>query len=212
MDLFALLSSGLAFFIVAISPGPATVSNATIAMSHGRKTSFVYATGLSASLFVWGVIAMSGMGAILQTSVYLLMALKIFGGLYLLRLAFFSAKDAMNSSNDKLEKLQSHNSLRAWFMKGFVLNMSNPKSVLAWMAALSVGVQADAGFSQLLAGLLVCTFAAFSSNYIYSICFSFNGAMKAYQRFRRWVSGAVAGLFSIAGIGLIRSAFSKSPG
>lgn len=40
-DFISLASTGLAFFIVAASPGPATISNAAIAMNHGRKTSLI---------------------------------------------------------------------------------------------------------------------------------------------------------------------------
>ena len=47
MDFYSLITVGLAFFVVAVSPGPANLSNATLAMSRGRKTSLVYAAGLS---------------------------------------------------------------------------------------------------------------------------------------------------------------------
>ena len=99
IDLFSLFSSGIAFFVIAVSPGPANISNATIAMSKGRRTSLIYGAGLSTGLVFWGIVAASGMGAILQNSVYLLMALKIFGGLYLLRLAYLSVKETMKSNS-----------------------------------------------------------------------------------------------------------------
>jgi threonine efflux protein len=54
IDLFSLFSIGLAFFAIAVSPGPANISNATIAMSQGRKTSLVYGAGLSTGLVFWG--------------------------------------------------------------------------------------------------------------------------------------------------------------
>jgi len=72
IDPLSLASTGLAFFLVAVSPGPATLSNSTIAMSHGRKTSLIYGAGLSTGLVFWGVIAASGMGALLQSSLYVL--------------------------------------------------------------------------------------------------------------------------------------------
>ncbi|WBA13676.1 hypothetical protein [Salinivibrio proteolyticus] len=36
-DVLSLVSIGFAFFVVAVSPGPANISNATVAMSKGRK-------------------------------------------------------------------------------------------------------------------------------------------------------------------------------
>ena len=83
-ELASLSTVALTFFIVTVSPGPATISNATIAMQYGRKTGLSYGAGLSCGLAFWGIVAASGMGAILQGSLYLLVLLKIAGGLYLL--------------------------------------------------------------------------------------------------------------------------------
>ncbi len=68
IDLISLASTGLAFFVVAVSPGPANISNATIAMNHGRKASLIYGLGLSCGLVFRGLIAASGMGAVLRSS------------------------------------------------------------------------------------------------------------------------------------------------
>ena len=77
MDLLSLVATALAFFVVAVSLGPANIWNAAVAMAHGRNVSLVYGLDLSC---VWsrvlGLIAASGMGAVLQGSL-LLMALKV---------------------------------------------------------------------------------------------------------------------------------------
>ena len=204
-DLISLGSTAVAFFIVAVSPGPANISNATIAMSHGRKTSLVYGAGLSFGLVFWGIIAASGMSAVLQSSVYLLTVLKIFGGLYLLWLAFQTGRQAISSDGDSIVTPPKQN----WFLKGLILNMSNPKSVLAWMAALSVGVNPGDGGTAIIAPTLVCICVGFANNALYSMLFSVGGMMRGYQKCRRWINGAVATLFTFAGFGLIRSAFAR---
>ena len=56
MDPVALFSTAFAFFVVAASPGPATISNATVAMSQGRRTGLVYGLGLSLSFDVLGLV------------------------------------------------------------------------------------------------------------------------------------------------------------
>ena len=205
VDLLSLLSTGLAFFVIAVSPGPATISNATIAMSYGRKPSLIYGAGLSPGLFFWGLIAASGMGAVLQSSLYLLMTLKVLGGLYLLWLAFLSARSAYKPSIE--QKVVADQ--KRWFLRGLLLNISNPKTVIAWMAALSVGLNANDDIYAIAAAVAVCVFVGFLTNALYSILFSINGMMKGYQHCQRWVSGTVAGLFTVAGFGLIRSAFAK---
>jgi len=205
IDLTALISSGLAFFIVAVSPGPANISNATIAMSHGRRPSLTYGFGLSFGLMFWGLIAASGMGAILQSSLYLLMILKILGGMYLLWLAFLSGRSAWRCEPTASTTIGD----QKWFWRGLLLNLSNPKSVLAWLAALSVGLNADDGIRALVASTALCIALGFAINAAYSTLFSVAGMMRGYNRFRRNISGVVAGVFAAGGLGMIRSAFSK---
>lgn len=204
IDPFSIASSAMAFFVVAISPGPATISNATIAMSYGRKASLVYATGLSTGLLFWGLIAATGMGAVLQGSLYLLMSLKVLGGTYLLWLAVQAARSAWHpnseSKNPSVDK--------RWFLRGMLLNMSNPKSVIAWMAALSVGLSPDAGNGAVIAATCACVVVGYFANALYSVLFSINGMMMGYQRLRRKIQATVALLFTLAGMGMIKSALS----
>lgn len=210
MDFYALFSVGLAFFIVAVTPGPANLSNATLAMSKGRQVSLVYGAGLSCGLIFWGVIAASGLGAILQTSVYLLSVLKVAGGLYLLWLAFNTAKAALAPNQYDAKPVTEETSKKSWFIRGMLLNLSNPKTVIAWMAALSVGMGADNNLYSLIASVVVCVAVGFFVNGLYSVAFSFGGMMSAYQKASRWISGVMAGLFAAAGLGLISSSFQRS--
>ncbi|MEX0329678.1 MAG: LysE family translocator [Ruegeria sp.] len=205
IDLASLAVSALAFFVVAVSPGPANISNAAVAMSYGRKTSLIYGAGLSCGLVFWGLVAASGMGAVLQGSLYVLMVLKVLGGLYLLWLAWQSGRSALRSD---ASKVATPNKGR-WFWRGLILNLSNPKSVIAWMAALSVGLGPNDGILAVAAATLVCVIAGFINNALYSLLFSVSGMMAGYRRLRRWIDGVVAGLFAIAGLGLIRSAFAR---
>ena len=206
MNEFGTLATvGLAFWIVAASPGPANISNAMIAMRFGRKSSLIYGLGLSIALVFWGVLAASGMGTILQASVGVLAALKVFGAGYLLWLAWQSMRSAIKPQPLTPKKLPTG----GWFIRGLLLNLSNPKSVIAWLAALSVGLDPSAATASVVPATLVCIFVAFANNVIYSMVFSLGGMMSAYERSRRWVDGVVAGQFAAAGLGMLKSAFSK---
>ena len=97
-----------------------------------------------------------------------------------------------------------------WFLRGLILNLSNPKTVIAWMAALSVGMGANDDIYSLVACLAVCVGVGFFTNGMYSLVFSIGGMMKAYQKASRWINGVMASLFAAAGLGLISSAFQRS--
>jgi len=195
----------VAFSIVTISPGPANIALATVAMSSGRENGLLFGLGLSFGLAFWGFIAATGLGVVLQASEYALLLLKVFGGVYLLWLACQSGFSALKQANNlPKEKKQGQ-----WFFRGLILNLSNPKAVVAWMAALSMGLTIGDNSTHVLIATVICAALGFLNYTIYALVFSVSGMMFHYQRFRRWIEGVVAGLFALAGFSLIKSTFSR---
>ncbi|WP_180900964.1 LysE family translocator [Martelella soudanensis] len=193
----------LAFLVVAVSPGPANIATATLSMRYGRGVGVRFGLGLATGLAFWGVVAATGMGALLQGSIYFLTALKIVGGLYLLWLAIQSARSAVRGG----QETTAGNAAGRWFRRGLLLNLSNPKAVLAWMAALSMG--AEAGGHMVVSATALCMLIGLANYMFYALIFSLSGAMAAYRRLKRLLEGAVAGLFAMAGFSLLRSAFTR---
>lgn len=54
LDVTGLVAVATAFFLVAASPGPATVALATVSMSAGRRAGWQFGLGLSLGLAFWG--------------------------------------------------------------------------------------------------------------------------------------------------------------
>ena len=200
-----LLAVALAFFIVTVSPGPANIAVATVSMGAGRRAGIAMGLGLGAGLGIWGIVAATGMGAVLQGSAHLLLALKLLGGVYLIWLAIQSGRAALSPGRAEPKAPGSGR----WFRRGLILNLSNPKAVVAWMAALSMGLGQGDGAAQVALATVVCVTLGFLNYAGYAVLFSVPGAMALYRRIGRWVDGAVAGLFAVAGFGLIRSALSR---
>ena len=90
----SMLTVLLAFFVVTISPGPANIAVATVSMQHGRQKGTHFGLGLALGLALWGVVAATGLGVVLQTSAVALTVLKVVGAGYLLWLGYQSAKSA----------------------------------------------------------------------------------------------------------------------
>ncbi|MEL6685734.1 MAG: LysE family translocator [Pseudomonadota bacterium] len=205
--LFDLAPIAFAFFIVAVSPGPANIAVAAIAMRNGRGAGMRFGMGLGVGLAFWGGVAATGMGAVLQSSVVLLTVLKVFGGLYLLWLAWQSWRSARTPQSEEI----AADGQGRWFVRGLILNLSNPKAVVAWMAALSMGMGAGDAIGGLLAATLICMALGFLNYAGHALAFSRAGFMRGYQRARRWIDSAVAALFAAAGVGLLRSALTRAP-
>ena len=133
-NLDSYLTIAAAFFIVTVSPGPANLALATVAMHSGRRAGLVFALGLSVGLAFWGVVAATGLGVVVQGTTTLLTLLKLFGGAYLIWLAIQSGRAAARKTEETVVALQKS----GWFWRGLLLNLSNPKAVVAWMAALAI--------------------------------------------------------------------------
>lgn len=201
----SLTAIAAAFFVVTVSPGPANIAVAAVAMHSGRGPALRFGLGLSIGLAFWGMIAASGLGIVLQSVTTALAALKVLGGLYLLWLAILSARSAARSTTMTPSPGWQGN----WFTRGLALNLSNPKAVVAWMAALSMGLGQDTGVGSVFAATSLCM-ALGLGNYIgHAMLFSLSGPMAGYRRWRRWIDGLVAGLFALAGFSLVRSAFAR---
>ncbi|MGI9523581.1 MAG: LysE family translocator [Hyphomicrobiaceae bacterium] len=196
-----------AFFVAAASPGPATIAVATVSMRTGRSNGIRFAVGLSVGLSFWGLIAATGLGAVLQASSSALSVLKFLGGIYLLWLAYGAAQSA-RTKPDVATTLTRQGSD---FARGLLLNLSNPKAVLAWMATLALGLGNNSGTWQFISATGLCITLGFAIYAFYAVLFSTPRAMEAYKKSQRWIDGAVAGLFTLTGFSLIRSAFIRHP-
>ena len=201
-----LAAVALAFGIVAVSPGPANLACASVAMSRGRAAGlrFGLGLGLSLGLAFWGLLAAAGLGAVLATSAPALVALKLAGATYLLWLAWGAARAAVRPG----EILAPARSAPG-FGAGLLLNLTNLKAVFAWMAALAVGLGEGSGWAALGAATLLCMGIGAANYALWAILFSTGSAMSAYRRLRRWIEGMMAALFAMAGLGLLRSALAR---
>lgn len=194
-----------AFLIVTVSPGPANLACAAVAMRAGRRAGIAFGIGLSLGLAFWGVLAACGLGAVLQTSEWVLAGLKLFGAAYLFWLALGSAwasarldvPERAGPSGDR------------WVLQGLLLNLSNPKAVFAWMAALTVGLDASAAAGSVVPATVLCAGIGLANYLLWAALFSVPPVMQGYRRARRRIELVLAGLFALAGFGLLRSALAR---
>ena len=90
-------------------------------------------------------------------------------------------------------------------IRGFTIQMTNPKAALAWIAIISLGLQKGA---PLWVGFAVVVGTAVLSAVIhclYALTFSTRAMVHRYGRARRWIQAALAGFFAVAGIRLLMS-------
>jgi threonine/homoserine/homoserine lactone efflux protein len=207
-DLSWLLAPGLAFLIAAGSPGPATLAVAGTAMAEGRRAATALGLGLALGLAAWGALVAAGLGALILHFAPALVALRIAGGLFLLYLALKSARAAWAPGQP--DALASAGSTRL-FRRGVLLNLLNPKAVLAWAAVIALGVPADARAAGITAIVAVCALLGVAVYLAYAAAFSTPAVRSGYALARRRIEAALAVAFAAAGLRLLSERIAVQP-
>ncbi|NQX85421.1 MAG: LysE family translocator [Flavobacteriaceae bacterium] len=132
MNIETLISFVLATSLLAISPGPDNIYVLMQSIVNGRKYGLATVAGLISGCIVHTTLVAFGVSAIIKSSAYLFLGLKVVGALYLLFLAYkvykSSSTVAMHADNvPKKGVLQL-------FGQGFVMNVLNPKVSIFFLA------------------------------------------------------------------------------
>ncbi|WP_119419780.1 LysE family translocator [Desertibaculum subflavum] len=144
-----MLASLLAFTVAAalltMAPGLDTALVLRTAAVEGPRRAYAAALGIGAGCFVWGMLAVAGLGVVLLASELAYRALQMAGALYLgwlgLKLIFGprAAADAAASS-----AAPRGGSAWAWFGRGLMTNLLNPKAGLFYVTFMPQFIPADA--------------------------------------------------------------------
>lgn len=115
---------------LAIAPGPDNIFVLTQSATHGRKAGIIITLGLCTGLLIHIAAVALGVAVIFKTSVVAFTTLKIVGAAYLLYLAWqaFRAGGARITAKGE--------SIHALYARGVLMNASNPKVAIFFLAFL----------------------------------------------------------------------------
>ncbi len=195
-----------AFLLAIASPGPNILAVTGTSMAVGRQSGIALALGVATGSFTWALLTVFGLSAVLATYASALLLIKIFGGLYLLWLAYKSFKSAMSSHDIEARELAGGRRTPArYFKRGYVIQMTNPKAALAWIAIIALGLR-DGAPLWVAAVIVVGTFAmSVVIHLTYALAFSTPMMVQAYGRARRVIQGVLGSFFAFAGLRLLTS-------
>lgn len=123
----------LASVAVILTPGQDLVLVMSRSLAQGSMAGIVTAAGVSCGLLLHTVLATVGVGAIVKTSAWLFVAMKIVGGLYLLYLGLSLLRA---TATDLIATDAAKRSLPRLFADGAISNVANPKIALFYFAFL----------------------------------------------------------------------------
>ena len=163
-------------------------------------------TGIAVGSFVWAVLTIVGLTALLAAYAPALTIIKIAGGLYLLWLAS-KAFHAAAADQDMAARSvgAAGRSLPRYGMQGLAIQMTNPKALLSWIAIISLGLKEGAPF-WVGAAIVIGTFLlSLILHALYALAFSTPIMLSMYGRARRLIQVVLGGVFAFAGVKLLLS-------
>lgn len=195
-----------AFLLSILSPGPNILAILGTSMAVGRREGTALALGVSSGSVCWAVLTAIGLSALLASYAAALTIIKIGGGCFLLWLAFKAFRSAASVHDlEATGTVDAPMTARAYFVRGLVVQMTNPKAALAWIAIIALGLRPDAPLWVAAAIVGGTGFFSFAVHIAYARLFSSPPAVRFYGRARRMIQGVLGAFFAFAGIKLLTS-------
>ncbi|WP_067503737.1 LysE family translocator [Actinoplanes sp. TFC3] len=120
-----------AVVLICVAPGPDMAYMVATGIAGGRSAASRAAFGVSLGVVVYAILVAAGLGLVVARHPTVLTALQIFGCAYLLWLAYDTWRDARSES-----PLDTDAEDHGWFRRGLIVNLSNPKCMLFFLAFL----------------------------------------------------------------------------
>lgn len=187
------------FLLQNATPGPNVLAVIGTSMSVGRISGFAVSFGVASGTLTWSTASVLGLSAIIASYGQLLFYIKIAGGCYLLYLAYKAFRSALSNTDfDALSIEKTNHTLFSYFRKGYLLNLTNPKAALGWIAIVSLGLEANSPVWVSFAIIIGTTILSLGVHIIYTLLFSTPGMVSLYSKARRPIQSVLGGLFSFA--------------
>ncbi len=192
--------------LLILAPGPDIIFAITQGITNGRKAGFFTAMGLSLGNSVHTLAAAFGLSIIFKTSEIAFILFKTFGACYL----FFLAYKAIKHRNDPLvvSEADSEVNHRGLILRGFLMNVLNPKVALFFLAFLPQFVNPEYGnvsLQMILLGLIFMVLVAIIFGSLGYFAGSFGDWILKKPGFSKLMNMTSATIFCALGVKLITS-------
>ena len=141
----AILAFALASLILVVIPGPSVLFAVARTLSVGRAGGLITVAGNTFGQFPLILAVAFGVGAIVAQSVVLFTVIKLAGAAYLVYLGVQAIRHRRGGAEPENGEVRSAVPRRTLFWQGFVVGVSNPKSIVFFVAALPQFVNFHAG-------------------------------------------------------------------
>ncbi|MFD0860085.1 LysE family translocator [Roseovarius aquimarinus] len=181
----------------AASPGPAVAMLLGVAQSEGRRDALVAATGIAAGSATINIATLLGVGLILSQAAWAMGILRLIGAAYLLWLAYGAFRKALAPPVLKAREVRRR-SLPRRFLAGYLLQVTNPKALVFWLAIASIGATQGGGAPVVLPFVAGAFAISLGAHGAWALLLSADPIRRAYARGRRWIEAGLGVFFVFA--------------
>lgn len=202
MSVEAFLLAALAHAMAAMSPGPSFVLSVRTATSRGLRHALALALAFGTGAAIWAAAALLGLVLVFEAAPWLLTALKLVGGAYLIWIAWNLWRHAAEPLPDAAAAPPE--SLLAAGRRGLLTQLANPK-VSLFFGAVFVGLVPQ-GTEVWVKGLLLASVLTVETAWyaLVALAFSTPRARAAYGRAKAALDRAFGAV--LAGFGVLIAA------
>lgn len=150
-----------------IKPGPDLMCTLATAMADGKTRAFTLMAGLVLGCWLWIWLLAAGVASFFTSHPAVMTAIQIVGIAYIGYLAFGSFREAINGFRHRAENALCPAAAKGWRLvgRGVLMAMSNPLTILFFLAFLPNFTRQESTFSPavqvLLLGTLFCALVPF---------------------------------------------------
>ncbi|GLS90198.1 threonine transporter RhtB [Psychromonas marina] len=203
-----------AHFLALISPGPDFVILVKSAVKNESKKAIGVALGISIANALYIALCLIGVGSLLASSVFIMIGLKISGGLFLLYLAI-QALRAKKSDYESLsaQVSQSENNETTFFKEfivGFMSGILNPKNVLFYLSLFTVVLTKDVSLTfKILLGIWMTSLVFIWDSAIVFIL-SGDKVRRRFSKLAYYIDKVTGAILGLVGFTIVKTALTKS--
>jgi threonine/homoserine/homoserine lactone efflux protein len=202
-----------AHFLALLSPGPDFVLLVKSAIKNGGKKSIGVAAGIASANAAYISLCLVGVGSILASSIAIMIALKIAGGLFLIYLAIMALKAKKASYIDLAVISAEGEKIETTFIKemfiGFMSGILNPKNLLFYLSLFTVVLTGEVSFAFKLALGVWMTSMVFFWDVAIIYFLSTKRVRTKFSKAAYYIDKITGAVLGLIGITIVKSALTK---
>jgi len=184
-------------------PGPNVLTVSQTAVARSRPAALAVALGVATAALIWATTAAAGLALLLSSINGLELFLRVAGATILVVLG---ARLIASRDTDASELADRKERLGGFYVKGILVNLSNPKSLVYFTSVFTALIPADASPAIRLAAVAIVVAEAAAWHSLLALLFSRTRPRRLYARLGAGIERTVGGIFVLLGARLLWTA------